>query len=240
MFQCTCVCKCTPGALSSSSGISPSPVSVPWTHHCQFCTELPVVDSLTVLCRVAGREGSAAKGHSGLKLHQRLLRYLGSGYSLNTKTFLIHGLLSLETDNLCWKFCSERGSLSKENRCSQTLLQRRGSVYPGNAFIYMHLITQWREMGMSWQVAFWMKGHTVNYLFATFSLWNTKGVTRNAYSSPSPFILSFLLFISQKLNTISTDIGEYNTFGLVHCTCGMWVLLLILMVRIRKQWGLQH
>lgn len=101
MFQCTCVCKCTPGALSSSSGISPSPVSVPWTHHCQFCTELPVVDSLTVLCRVAGREGSAAKGHSGLKLHQRLLRYLGSGYSLNTKTFLIHGLLSLETDNLC-------------------------------------------------------------------------------------------------------------------------------------------
>lgn len=46
---------------------------------------------------------------------------------------------------------------------------------------------------MSWQVAFRMKGHTANYLFAGFSPWNTKGVTRYAYSFP--FALYSVLFI---------------------------------------------
>lgn len=48
-------------------------------------------------------------------------------------------------------------------------------------------------MGMSWQVAFRMKGHAVNYLFAAFSSWNTKDVTHYAYSFPFP--LYSVLFV---------------------------------------------
>jgi len=49
-------------------------------------------------------------------------------------------------------------------------------------------------MGMSWQVAFQMKGHMVNYLFAAVSLWNTKDVTSYAYSFPFP-LCSFLFIL---------------------------------------------
>lgn len=63
-------------------------------------------------------------------------------------------------------------------------------------------------MGMSWQVAFRMKGHTVNYLFAAFSPQNTKDVTQYAYSFPFPLYSDLFYVHIPKTECILKPIDE--------------------------------